>query len=80
MKRLGVLVLMVALVAGGCDGFWGKPDEVPGDGTIAWVEPDRESSTLYLEVVLTDEVLGGCRRLRIIEGIVGVDLASKHPR
>jgi hypothetical protein len=48
-------LLAIALFAGGCADFWGKPDPVHGDGVLAWVEPDRESSTLYLDVILTDE-------------------------
>jgi hypothetical protein len=54
-RPLLAALLAVSLLAGGCADFWGKPDPVEGDGTVAWVEPDRESSTLFLDVILTDE-------------------------
>lgn len=48
-------VLALALLMGACGDFWGKPDPVEDDGTVAWVEPDRVSPTLYVDVVLTDD-------------------------
>lgn len=49
------VVLIAALFAGGCSGFWGQPDPEPDDGTVAWVEPDLESDDFVANVVLTDE-------------------------
>lgn len=50
-----VALLVLTLFVSGCGDFWGKPDPVEGDETVAWVEPDLESETFIANVVLTDE-------------------------